>query len=249
MNYICINNIIDCKGDSIMKKGYRLLFLLAFSLTLLLSGCRRTPIETETEVQTETETETETEKQTEKKKETEKETEKQTEKQTTKQTEKTTVSPNTSNSAVTPQTNQNTDTNATSMCPYCYNYFSTQTGADGSSVYSSHVAQEEAYLISIGGTPITGSSGTGSSGSGDNNSSDSDTSYSDTNNGGYAQCEYCFQWFSTDPGVSGYSPYSEHVAAEAAYSAQSYEQDYYQCPNCGNWVTYTEYQYHISGGY
>ena len=187
-----------------MKKTWKLMLLLAVSSTLLLSGCRRKPVATETETETETQTETETET------ETEKITEKQTERKTaasstkkpsTSQTEKkTSVQPNETN---TNKNNTSANSSATQTCPYCYQSFSTTPDSDGSSEYSRHYAQEKAYADMYGIQPDDTSS----------DSTSSDSSSSSGSSDSYAQCPYCYQWFSTTPDASGYSPYGEHEAA------------------------------------
>ena len=216
---------------------------------MALSGCRRKPVETEpaTETQSETQTEaqTETKKETEAQTETAKQTQPQTEKKTVQQTEKKVtvtptqpqtqvqVQPQTQPQTTAPQTEApQTEASAPAQCPYCGGWFST-AGQEtaGTSEYSSHVAQEEAYIASQNGY---------------------DPSQYQTANDGtqYAQCQYCFQWFSTTPDASGYSPYSEHVAIESAYAAQiGLEAEYVQCPNCGGWVTPAEYDVHIANGW
>ena len=60
-----------------MKKRMHWLLLMLVCCAIVLPGCRRKPIETETQTETQTETESETEKKTEK--QTEKKSEKQTE--------------------------------------------------------------------------------------------------------------------------------------------------------------------------
>lgn len=225
-----------------MKKRMRQLLMLLVCCALLLPGCRRKPIETETQ----TETETETKKETETEKKTEKPTEKQSEtkRETTKRT---TVSPNssTNNAPRTPSTNQaqsesQAQTSAASYdyCPYCGGSFSTTLSSDGASEYSSHVAQEEAYIASI-------NNGSGST----NQDYGSDDGGQYDSSGQYAQCNYCFQWFSTAADASGYSPYADHIAAETAYAMQTGQEEYVQCPNCGNWVTPSDYNDHIANGW
>lgn len=208
-----------------MKRHAQFFFLIAMC-TLCAAGCRRKPITAETQAQTEAETQSvqqETEAVTEAA--TEQATEKESETQKQQAKKPTTITAN-----KTQKSTENTDPTATAQaCPYCGNQFSTAPNADGSSEYSAHVAQEEAYIESIGGDVSdyqTGSDGTL-----------------------YAQCPYCFQWFSDAPDASGYSPYAEHVAAETAYANQMANEDYVQCPNCGNWVTQSEYQQHIAYGW
>ena len=140
-----------------------------------------------------------------------------------------------------PQT-QATQAQSSSQCQYCGGWFYTTPYADGTSDYTNHVAQEEAYLISIGGTP--GSSNNTQSGY------DSSQYYTDNSGGQYGQCQYCFQWFSTYTDASGYSEYSQHVAQESAYAASmGMQAEYIQCPNCGAWVTPSEYETHIANGW
>lgn len=230
---------IEIQGDKNMKKRARILLLLMLSCTLTLSGCRRKPIETEMQTESETQSETLSEKETEK--ETQKTTKTQTEpteKETQKQTSKVTVSP------TQPQTQKQSETQAqtqaqeqsSSQCQYCGGWFYTTPNADGTSDYSNHVAQEEAYIASIGGTTNSGS--------------DSSQYYTDNSGSQYAQCQYCFQWFSTASDANGYSEYSQHVAAEAAYAASmGMTAEYVQCPNCGAWVTPSEYDTHIANGW
>ncbi len=210
-----------------MKKRMQLLWLIALCLVLTLAGCRRKPIETESETQSETEKATE--KLTEWETETTKLTQPATERQS--ETKKETAKKTTKKTSVTPSTTKQTEAVATQMCPYCGNSFSTVAGADGSSPYSTHVAQEEAYINSQQGGEDTPGYQTGSDGN------------------LYAQCPYCYQWFLDVADESGYSPYADHVAAESAYANQEAEEDYVQCPNCGNWVTPEEYQQHISNGW
>lgn len=232
-----------------MKKRMHWLLLMLVCCAIVLPGCRRKPIETETQTETQTETESETEKKT------EKQTEKKSEKQTETNKRKT-VSPNssTNNAPRTPGTNQTqSETTATTeasaqentydTCPYCGGSFSTTLLADGTSEYSSHVAQEEAYIDYINGT-----SG--------NTTTDPNQNYDSSDDGGqfdstgqYGQCTYCFQWFSTVPDASGYSPYANHIAAEEAYAMQNSQEEYLQCPNCGNWVTQSDYNDHIANGW
>lgn len=213
-----------------MKKRILQLLLFSFCCTVCFSGCRRKPTETETQSETETQKQTETIKQTETEKQTE--TKKQTETQKQSETKKATVTPNT----VAPQTNATEQTQATEpasqQCPYCGNWYYIATYADGTSDYSLHVAAEEQAQQSV--------------------PDDYDPSQYYTGNDGteYAQCEYCYQWFSTAQDASGYSPYADHVAAESAYAAmQQPQEEYVQCPVCGNWVTPTEYQDHVTYGY
>lgn len=206
----------------------RCLLLLSFCSLICLSGCRRKPIEPQTETQTQKQTQSETEKQTETKKQTE--TRKQTETKKKTETQKATAA-----ATPTPQTEQvqaPPTAPPSQQCPYCGNWYYTTAYADGTSDYSNHVAEEEQAAIP----------------------SDYDPSQYYTGNDGteYAQCQYCFQWFSTVPDASGYSQYADHVAAEAAYAATLSEQqqeDYVQCPNCVTWVTGSEYQDHIANGY
>ena len=229
-----------------------MLLLLSLSSTLLLSGCRRKPVdpvqpqtETETQKMTETETEKTTEKVTEKvtEKQTEKVTEKQTEKPaakpaTEKQTDK--KQPTSTKTTVAPSQPVNPSPNgggATNTCPYCCGSFSTVPGADGVSEYTSHVGAEEAYI------EYTKSQGT----------------YTDPNAGATtpsnqyggtatAQCPYCWGWYSTDS-TYGYSEYSQHLAAEEANSYQQSTVEYTQCPYCGLWIDPYSYQDHITYGY
>lgn len=221
-----------------MKKKIRTALLLTLSCTLVFSGCRRKPVETEPETQKQTETESETKQtETEKETETQKATTKQTETQkaTTKQTEaKTTVTPSQAQTTAPQTETQQTEAPATAQCPYCGYWYYTSTYQDGTSDYSIHVASEEAAIQA----------------STDASSYDSSDYYTGTDGTQYAQCQYCFQWFSTAADASGYSPYSEHVAQESAYAAQmGYEAEYVQCPNCGNWVTPSEYNEHIANGW
>ncbi len=206
-----------------MKQRTLLLFLAALC-ALGASGCRRKPIVTETQAQTETAKELATEAASEtealaKATETVTEKESETEKQPTK------IRANLTQK----ETEQSEMAVATQNCPYCGNPFSTVAGSDGISEYDAHVAQEEAYIDAIGG-----------------DASDYQTGADGTL---YAQCPYCFQWFSDAPGADGYSAYAEHVAAESAYANQMANEEYVQCPNCGNWVTQSEYQDHINGGW
>ncbi len=214
-----------------MRKKFYSVLLLTLSCTLIFSGCRRKPIETEKETETETETQTETES------ETAKQTEKETEKETTKQTEKKTTVAAQTQTTVTAQTNavqtetQQTEAPSSSQCPYCGNWFYTTVGEDGTSDYSRHIAAEEADAEDI-------------------SAYDESTYSTGTDGVTYAQCQYCFQWFSTVPDESGYSPYNQHVAQESAYAAQmGYDAEYVQCPYCGNWVTSSEYDVHIANGW
>lgn len=222
-----------------MRKRIHWLLLVMVCCALILPGCRRKPIETETETtsETETESETNTEKQTKKETEKQSETQRQTNKRTTVTPNSTTQTPQTNTQASETQAQtQAAETNApateasSQQCPYCYGWYSTASTGDGSSEYSSHVAQEEAYIASQSGY-------------------DPNSYYIDNNGGQYAQCEYCFQWFSTAADASGYSPYADHVAAEAAYAAQSGYEEYIQCPYCGNWVTQSDYNDHITYGW
>lgn len=219
-----------------MKKRTHILLLLLLGCTLAFTGCRRKPIETESETQSETQTETETETQTEKT--TKVQTEAETEKETQKQTNKVTVSPTQpqTQSETQAQTQAQTEAQQSAQCQYCGGWFYTTTNSDGTSDYSNHVAQEEAYLASIGGS----------------SDSDYDASqyYTDDSGSQYAQCQYCFQWFSTTSDSSGYSEYSQHVAQESAYAASmGMVAEYVQCPNCGAWVTPSEYDTHIANGW
>ncbi|MDO5539761.1 MAG: hypothetical protein Q4F83_06770 [Eubacteriales bacterium] len=174
-------------------------------------------------VETETQSETETQ--------TQPETIKQTETQKQSETKKATVTPN----SVTAQTDAPTQTQTTEpasqQCPYCGNWYYIATYADGTSDYSIHVAAEEQAQQSV--------------------PDDYDPSQYYTGNDGteYAQCEYCYQWFSTAQDANGYSPYADHVAAESAYAAMQQQEEYVQCPVCGNWVTASEYQDHVTYGY
>lgn len=222
-----------------MRKRIQWLLLIMVCCTLVLPGCRRKPIETESETETQSETVTEkkTEKLTEKATEKQSETQQQTTKRTTVTPNSTAQTPQTDTQAATtasetqPSETQAPQTDAASQqCPYCYNWFSTASLEDGSSEYSSHVAQEEAYIASQGGY-------------------DSSSYYTDGSGVQYAQCEYCFQWFSTAADASGYSPYADHIAAETAYAMQNNNEEYVQCPNCGNWVTQSEYNDHIANGW
>lgn len=222
------------------KRRVHAFLLLALGCSLIFSGCRRKPVETESETTSETETETETEKETEKQSETKKETEKQKQSETQKQTEKkTTVTPNTTVQTPTSETTApqtEAAAAATDQCPYCYNWFSTAQNADGSSEYSTHVAAEKAYAEQ-----------NNYSGANDNDYDPSEY-YTDPYGGEYAQCGYCGQWFSTAADDTGYSPYSEHVANEAAYAAQMSASNYVQCPYCGYWVSEADYEYHTANG-
>lgn len=214
-----------------MKHTWKLMFLLAISSSLLLSGCRRKPVETEVV------TEKQTEKLTERESETEKITEKQTEKKTSassSQTKKTSVQPNEN---VNKQNTSAADNSPKQACPYCYQNFSTKTDADGTSEYSRHYAQEKAYADLYGIQP------------GGATSDDTTTDNSSSGSSDYAQCPYCYQWFSTTPDTSGYSPYGEHEAAEAAYNATSSTQQYQECPYCGLWLDSNTYLDHITNGY
>ncbi|MDO4345619.1 MAG: hypothetical protein Q4C50_12555, partial [Eubacteriales bacterium] len=119
-------------------------------------------------------------------------------------------------------------------CPYCGTWYYTTPYADGTSDYSIHVAAEEqaaqASQDALNGIYTT--------------------DYQTTADGSlYAQCPYCFQWFSDMADQSGYSPYAQHVAAESAYAAQIANEEYVQCPYCGNWVTQSEYQDHMNVGW
>lgn len=219
-----------------MKKYTQAVFLLALCCAVGLSGCRRklTPEELQSETASETKQEVITEQVTETQTFTQKQTQAQTQRQTAA---KTTVTPNTQKQTQKQTQAQTTEAPAqTQQCPYCGNWFSTTISADGTSEYSSHVAQEEAYAKTTEAT---------------NSASSYDGSDYQTGSDGtlYAQCPYCFQWFSDAPDASGYSPYADHVAAEAAYAAQQQNEDYVQCPNCGNWVTQEEYQEHIANGW
>lgn len=219
-----------------MKKRGCTILILMLGCTIALSGCRRKPVETEPATETQSETQTETKKETEKQTETAKQTQPQTEKETVKQTEKkvtvTPTQPQTQAQTQPQTTAPQTEASAPAQCPYCGGWFSTAgQETSGTSEYSSHVAQEEAYIASQNGY----------------DSSQYQTSSDGTQ---YAQCQYCFQWFSTTPDASGYSPYSEHVAIESAYAAQiGLEAEYFQCPNCGTWVTASEYDVHIANGW
>ncbi len=240
-----------------MKKRMHWLLLTLVCCALVLPGCRRKPIETETQTETQSETESETESKTEKA--AKKESEKQSETNKRK-----TVSPNssTSNAPRTPSTNQKqSETQAQSettapteapaqeytynTCPYCGGSFSTNLLDDGTSEYSNHVAQEEAYIDYINGT--SGNTNSNSNTNPDYDSSDDGGQFDST--GQYGQCNYCFQWFSTVPDASGYSPYANHVAAEEAYAMQNSHEKYLLCPNCGNWVTQSDYNDHIANGW
>lgn len=224
-----------------MKRRAQLFLMIALCIAGA-SGCRRKPIETESQAPTEAETQSEP--QTETGKATEPLTEKITEKESETQKKTTTPTRVTAN-----KTQKNTAAGAaTQACPYCGNSFSTTAAADGSSEYSAHVAQEEAYIRSIGKDPATYLS-SGSAGTGTQSSSDSSGYQTGSDGTLYAQCPYCFQWFSDAADASGYSPYAEHIAAEAAYANQQSNEDYVQCPNCGNWVTQDEYQEHINNGW
>ncbi|MDO4523396.1 MAG: hypothetical protein Q4B57_09670 [Eubacteriales bacterium] len=217
-----------------MKKRVCIL-LLALTVSLALSGCRRRPIETEAQTETETISETETE--TKKETETEKETVKQTEK---KASSKTTVAPKTTTQTLpqspittsqTPQseTTAQTEAPASSQCPYCGQWFSSAITADGSSEYSNHVYYEQ--------------------NAGDDSAYDSSGYYTGSDGAQYAQCPYCFQSFSTAADESGYSPYSEHVAQESAYAATLDDGTYTQCPYCGLWLGSDDYADHIANGW
>ncbi len=233
-----------------MNKVIKVLFLLSLSSVLLLSGCRRKPVEQteqQTEKQTETETEkvTETEKQTEKETETEKQTQKQTERQTQKSTEKQTEKPaatqnkqTESNKKTVTPTNPTTPSAAGTggQCPYCYGTFD-------ASEYAEHVAAEEAYIEYMKSQGVymeTAPAQTPNNGYDTGNNTGYDT--------GSAQCPYCYGFFSTDS-TYGYSEYSQHLAAEEANSYQDSAVEYTQCPYCGLWIDPYSYQDHITYGY
>lgn len=252
-----------------MRRRIRLLLLAVLCLSIGLSGCRRKPIETETQKETAA-SETQTEKDAGTEKQSESKTEKTTESGTKKTPQSTaqkhtTVTP----SSITPKPSSSPQKSPspspkgqTQTCPYCAGSFSTVTGADGSSEYSSHVAQEEAYIRAIGGDPATyqsgvpsstpdSSQGNGSGGQTGGTTGNGDWSGYQTGDDGtlYAQCPYCFQWFSDTADSTGYSPYAQHVAAETAYLNQQGGEEYVQCPICGNWVTQSDYQVHQANGW
>lgn len=251
----------------------RFLLLAVLCLSVGLSGCRRKPIETETQEETASETQTEKSKTTETEKQSEDQTEAGTKKTTSNTAKKTTTvtpssiaanpvaSPKPSSSAKPSPSPKPAAQTQTQVCPYCAGSFSTVAGADGSSEYSSHVAQEEAYIRAIGGDPATYQSGSQNSGTDGSQGGSSDNQGSGTDGGWsgdyevgsdgslYAQCPYCFQWFSDTADSTGYSPYAQHVAAEAAYYNQQSNEEYVQCPICGNWVTQSEYQVHQTNGW
>lgn len=220
-----------------MKQRTWRLFLLSACCMVCFSGCRRkiTEPETETQIQSETITETQSETITEIQKQPETKKQPETEKKATAQNPKTTAAkPVTQTPATQAPATEAVQTPTTEppsqQCPYCGYWYYTTSYGDGTSDYSNHVAAEEAQLAA---------------------SEDYDASQYYTGNDGveYAQCPYCYQWFSTAQDATGYSPYSDHVAAEAAYAAQQSQEEYYQCPYCGNWVTAYEYQEHIANGW
>lgn len=210
-----------------MRKKGRLLFLIALTASLAISGCRKRS----EEPQTESETVTESEKVT----ETEKITEKPTEKETQKESEtgastakKTTVKPsNVSGSGTAANANKSkttvgtngagsTTTGPTQQCPYCYQQISTASNGDGTTIYSQHVAQEKAWaeLNGYGDTPPANQSQTDAQG---NTTDDS------------RQCGYCYQWFSVSDGS-----YAAHIQAENAALGLPQDTQYIVCPKCGN---------------
>lgn len=209
------------------KSSYFLLFALCGILSL--SGCRKKAPETETQTETETETqsETQTEKATEK--QTEKPVQKTTEKQTasknnTKTTEKTTVKPSTINSNNTTGTTSNSnntttaaDSYGTQQCPYCYQQISLAPNGDGTTVYSVHVAQEQAWAETYGYGDQPGTA---------TQQTPQDTTQQPANDS--AQCGYCYQWFTVSDGS-----YAAHIAAENAALGIPEGTEYIQCPICG----------------
>lgn len=211
----------------IKKSRYFLLFALCGILSL--SGCRKKA--PETEAQTETESETKTEKVTEK--QTEKETQKPTEKastasnKNTKTTEKTTVKPSTITANKKPNTTTNTNTTTpatdygTQQCPYCYQQISLAPNDDGTTVYSVHVAQEQAWAETYGYGDQPGTA-----------TQDPQQPAQDpqqpSNNNDVAQCGYCYQWFTVSDGS-----YAAHIAAENASLGLPEGTEYIQCPICG----------------
>lgn len=207
----------------IKKSRYFLLFALCGILSL--SGCRKKA--PETEAQTETESETKTEKVTEK--QTEKETQKPTEKastasnKNTKTTEKTTVKPSTITANKKPNTNTTTPATdyGTQQCPYCYQQISLAPNDDGTTVYSVHVAQEQAWAETYGYGDQPGTA-----------TQDPQQPAQDpqqpSNNNDVAQCGYCYQWFTVSDGS-----YAAHIAAENASLGLPEGTEYIQCPICG----------------
>lgn len=213
-----------------MKKSIFRMLLFAACFTACFSGCRRKPVETETQSETESQTQSETSKATETQQQSETKKQAETQKQSEKKKQTTVKTPTVS--VPQTQTTEAVQTPTTEppsqQCPYCGNWYYTSLYADGTSDYSNHVAAEEQNAF---------------------NDSDSTQYYTGDDGTEYAQCPYCFQWFSTLPDASGYTPYGEHIAAESAYAAQQAQEEYYQCPNCGNWVTASEYQDHITNGW
>lgn len=236
-----------------MKKHLKVVLLLSLSSMFLLSGCRRKPIEeiqmmteviTETETATEKLTEAATEKKVKKDKkqaetavQTEVQTEAQTEKKANtqkrkanKQTEKSTESES-AKSTVKPSTPAPSQgiSGDSDICPYCGGSFSTYIGESGSSEYSEHVGQEEAYISYMNGQGgYTGQSDAGTASGG----------------AGTSQCPYCWQWFDND-NTWGYSEYQLHIQAEEA----GQQVEYNPCPYCGLWLEPGTLNDHIANGY
>lgn len=209
-----------------MMKKSRYFLLFALCGVLSLSGCRKKA--PETEAQTETESETQTEKVTEK--QTEKETQKTTEKvstasnKNTKTTEKTTVKPSTITSnkkpnTTTPSTNNTAVDYGTQQCPYCYQQISLAPNDDGTTIYSVHVAQEQAWAETYGYGDQPGTA-----------TQDPQQPAQDPQqpSNDVAQCGYCYQWFTVSDGS-----YSAHIAAENSSLGLPEGTEYIQCPNCG----------------
>lgn len=214
-----------------MAKKARLLFLLALCSTLTLAGCRKKVEETESETQTETTSETETESETETTKETEKKTS-STNKTSTSQktTEKTVVKPKTVTSNTTTTTTPTTEAASsygTEQCPYCFQQISLQPNADGSTVYSVHVAQEKSWADTYGygdTPPANQQTDAPQTNAPQTDAPQTDApSYTDV-----AQCGYCYQWFTVSDGS-----YSAHLAAENDALGLPQGTEYVQCPTCG----------------
>lgn len=216
-----------------MKKRILRLFLFSVCCTICFSGCRRKIAEPETQSETQTQSETTAESETQKQSETKKqpETEKKAATQkTATQKPKTAAAKPVTQAPATEAAQTPTTEPPSQQCPYCGNWYYTTPYGDGTSDYSNHVAAEEAQLAAP-------------------DDYDSSQYYMGDDGIEYAQCPYCYQWFSTAQDSTGYSPYADHVAAESAYAMQQSQEEYYQCPNCGNWVTAYEYQEHIANGW
>ncbi|MDO4632605.1 MAG: hypothetical protein Q4B01_01965 [Eubacteriales bacterium] len=225
-----------------MKKGM-IMFMLSACVLLSATGCRRKLAKTETETETKaSEVVTEVQNAVSVKLETETEKQSETEKKstsgstTTGSTPKTTAETETKATVVKPSTvtTEQQVTEAanygTDQCPYCGNYFSLAPNDDGTTVYSSHVAQEAAWAAYMSENAQDNSGSTAQ-----DNTAQSETSAATS------QCPYCYGWYTVADGS-----YDAHVATH--YSA-SLGSDYVVCPLCGNtYASGVEYDTHYCTG-